>query len=162
MISVKKGLEKELILKTQALEKSDHKISVLQEQLFLQQKGISEKKAEFQNEKSALQKRIDQLEKIGLEVQNEVVLQLEREKTLLKEELSAANLTQNDLEARMKEEKRNFVSQQENTQQSYSDLISQLEEHVSELRQDLLNKKKENAEMKKSMISAQESAEEKD
>ena len=62
----------------------------------------------------------------------------------------------------MKEEKRNFVSQQENTQQSYSDLISQLEEHVSELRQDLLNKKKENAEMKKSMISAQESAEEKD
>ena len=134
MISVKKDLEKELTLKTQALEKSDHKISVLQEQLLLLQKGISEKKAEFQNEKSGLQKRIDQLEKIGLEVQNEVVLQLEREKTLLKEELSAANVAQNDLEARMKEEKRNFVSQQENTQQSYSDLISQLEEHVSELR----------------------------
>jgi hypothetical protein len=31
MISVKKDLEKELTLKTQALEKSDHKISVLQE-----------------------------------------------------------------------------------------------------------------------------------
>jgi chromosome segregation ATPase len=71
------------------------------------------------------------------------VLQFEREKTLLKEQLSAANSSNNDLEARIAEVKRTYkkemIDMKNNLNNGYKELLEQYEMEISGLKDQIMN-----------------------